>query len=193
MPLLPDINLTLFGEEIETVHQVKYLGVILDSNLTCNDHIEYLDKNSTQKLGILGKVRKCLDRSTSLTLYKSLILPHFDYCDSIYLHTTQMNLQKLQFIQNSVCRMLLLAPHDTHVVDMHRDLNLMYLDTQRKIHMQLLNHQNVYFDGYESLSRFYIPVMPVQGRITRQETRQEMHTPRVKSLYGRKAFSFTVH
>ena len=49
----------------------------------------------------------------------------------------------------------------------------------------------MYFDDYASLSSFYTPIMPVQGRVTRQVTRQEMHIPRVKSLHGRKAFLFT--
>ena len=60
------MRLTLFGEEIEQVTEMKYLGIILDHNLTFNQHIEYLGKKSTQKLGAIAKVRKCCSKSIEL-------------------------------------------------------------------------------------------------------------------------------
>ena len=91
------------------------MGVILDKNLNFNNHIDFLVKKSTQKLGALGKVRKCVRRSTALMLYKIMNLPHFDYCSIIYMNTSELNLPKLQVIQNSACRIILLADRDSHV------------------------------------------------------------------------------
>ena len=89
---LPDVTLTVFGSRIERVHEIKYLGVILDQNLNFNSHIDFIVKKSSQKLGALAMVRKCINRPTSLMLYKSMILPHFDYCSIVYMNTSQANL-----------------------------------------------------------------------------------------------------
>ena len=132
------------------VTDIKYLGLILDQNLIFNWHIDS-KKKATQKLGALGKVWKCVHPSTALTPNKSWVLLHSEYCDSAYIQTSQLNLNTLQIIQNSACRTLLLASRDCQTSDMHRDLNLMYLNTRRLIHVQSLNHRNIYFEENATL------------------------------------------
>ena len=177
----------MFGKEIQRVDEMKYLGVILDKNLNFSSHIEFLIKKSTQKLGALAKVRKCINRSTSLMLYKSMLLPHFDYCDIVYMHTSQVNLNRLQLIQNSACRIILLADRECHISDMHRDLNLKYLSTRRKIHLNIFNHCNVFPETETVVSNMYVPLSSVTGRSTRQSEYYHLKVGRVRTCYGQKA------
>ena len=90
-----------------------------------------------KKLGILYKSKDDLDRSTKILLYKSLILPHIDYCDLVYMNTTEKNLNKLQMIQNCACRIILGADNDTSVQHMHQELDLPTLNQRRKYHQAL--------------------------------------------------------
>ena len=115
------MTLDLYGKEIEQVDQMKYLGVILDSCLNFEAHIDFLMDKATKKLGAIRKVWDLLDRSTTLILYKSLVLPHSDYCDTVYMTSPLKNLNKLQLIQNSACRTILLSNRDTSIVDMHAE------------------------------------------------------------------------
>ena len=144
---------------------MKYLGVILDNHLTFNQYIEYLGKKSTQKLGAIAKVRKCIGRSTTLMLYASMVLPHFDYCDIVYMNTSISNLNRLQYIQNSTCRIILLADKDTRIIDMHGELNLEMLITRRKIHLNVFNHKNVYPEISTTITCMYVPVTTVSRRL----------------------------
>ena len=60
----------------------KHLGLILDSELTFNRHLK--EKISKTNNGIL-RIRKLycyLCRSILLTVYKSFITSHLDYCDA---------------------------------------------------------------------------------------------------------------
>ena len=86
---------------------MKYLGVSLDDRLSFDEHVNYMYTKASQKLGILRRSREYLDKSTSLIPYKSLVLPHLDYCDLVYMNTTVQNLIKLQLIQNGACRTIL--------------------------------------------------------------------------------------
>ena len=181
-------NLGILGEPIERVYHFKYLGVILDQYLSFNEHIEYLLSKANQKLGVLRKVRKCLNRSLSLTLYKSLVLPHFDYCDVVYSCTSQENLRKLQLIQSSACRTLLLAESDRHIVDLHKKLHLDMLSTRRELHLTNLCHQNIYFDGLVGLPDFFVLVSPVVGRRTRSCATYCMKVPKTRTVLGQRAF-----
>ena len=107
---------------IERVSATKYLGVILDDHLTFEEHVSFVHKKASKKLGILYKSNDYLDRSTKILLYKSLILPHIDYCDLVYMNTTAKNLNMLQLIQNCACTIILGADKDTNVKTMHQQL-----------------------------------------------------------------------
>ena len=65
---------------LSRVYQFKYLGVMLDPYLSWNDHINYIGRNKTVKLGMLRKARKVIPRELCLTLNNSMILPVFDNC-----------------------------------------------------------------------------------------------------------------
>ncbi len=122
------------NEIVENVEIFKYLGMILDPSLTFSAHINKLYKKTCSKIGMIKKVRYLSDHSIALTLYKSLVLPHLDYCDTIYMTSNQEDLNKLQLAQNVACRTLLLADKYEHIDAMHQELKLEKLEVRRKFH-----------------------------------------------------------
>ena len=94
-----DQSLFINGEPIDRVSSMKYLGLLLDEVLSFNGHVDYLHKISAC-IGLLHCSCKFLDRKTALTLYKSLVLPHSDYGDTIFSTTSQGNSERLQKLQN---------------------------------------------------------------------------------------------
>ena len=98
----PGLNLSIGGQKIERVEAIKYLRVLLGDGLTFQHHVQYVIAKSTKKLGILRKSRDFLDRKTPILLYKSLVLPHIDYCDLTYITVTEYNLHQLQLVKCGV-------------------------------------------------------------------------------------------
>ncbi len=178
-----DVN----GQELERVQHMKYLGVILDSQLTFDEHVNFIHSKAVKKLGIVRKSREFLDRKTSLTLYRSSVLPHLDYCDLIYENTSKTNLNKLQLVQNSACRIMLLADKRTSVSQMHKDLNLLPLDKCRDLHraQDCFKHIN---DKTSSLS--YMFIEKDSARPTRHGQTKQVHCPDLRTNYGHKAYSY---
>ena len=123
-------------------------------------------------------------------LYKNMVLPHLDYCDIVYMNTSLNNLNRLQLIQNSACRIILLADKDTRMADMHRDLKLEMLCTRCSIHLNCFNHKNVYPEVDTLIRAMYIPVTNVSSRQTRQSMSLCMRVPVVRSCTGQRAISF---
>ena len=113
--------------------------------------IRHHSDKATRKLGVIRKVNECLNRSTVLTLYKSLVLPLFDYCDTVYMSTSLANLSKLQLIHNQACRTILLAGRYISVLDMHRTLKLQLLQDRRMVHMALECHKSIHFEGLDTM------------------------------------------
>ena len=101
------MELRIGNESIEKVSTFKYLGLVMDEHLSFEMHIDKLYNKTYSKIGVIKKVRNCLDNKLALTLYKSLVLPHIDYCDVVYVSATKESLSKLQLVQNKACQVIL--------------------------------------------------------------------------------------
>ena len=185
----PDLNITINGKNLERVEVMKYLGVFLDEHLTFSTHIAEICQKSSKKLGILRKSRELLDQSTSLLLYKSLVVPYIDYCNTVYMVANETDLKKLQLIQNTACRTVLRADKRTNIADMHASLNLLTLADRRTLHFKTECYKNVH-DKNASLSRLFILECDIRVRQTRNTVALSMHVPDLRSILGRKLFSY---
>ena len=76
--------MTILGETIGQVQETKFLGIMLDSKLSWNSHIEYISKKISKGIGILCKARKYLPKNTLITLYYSFVYPYLNYCLEVW-------------------------------------------------------------------------------------------------------------
>ena len=73
-------NLKVNNSNIERVTQFNFLGVILHSYMTWNKHINHISTKIARSIGILYRLRNVYPESVLITIYNTLILPHFHYC-----------------------------------------------------------------------------------------------------------------
>ena len=62
----------------------KHLGIVLDSKLNFNTHIDQKIKKCNKLIGLMKRLSVNLPRSVLLTIYKSFIRPHLEYGDILY-------------------------------------------------------------------------------------------------------------
>ena len=62
----------------------KHLGLYLDEKLNFQDYINAKTLKENKGIGIIKRLWNTLPRKSLLTIYKSFIRPHLDYCDIIY-------------------------------------------------------------------------------------------------------------
>jgi len=72
------------GVAINQVSSTKFLGVIINENLTWSNHIEVIKQKVRKSTGIICKIRYCLPQNVLHLLYFALIHPYFDYCNIIW-------------------------------------------------------------------------------------------------------------
>jgi len=78
------INVTLGGESVKHVMLIKCLGIILDSSLSLNQHVDYIKKKVSKMLGIFSRARPSLTIESRKRLFKLMILPIFNYCGAVF-------------------------------------------------------------------------------------------------------------
>lgn len=103
------------GEEIERVDQLKYLGVIIDSRLKFTEHIDYIEKKLASKIGCMYRASNKLTFLSKITIYRSTVVPHFQYCSSVLFLANETDLRRLQVQQNKIMRLTLKCKRDTSI------------------------------------------------------------------------------
>ncbi|KAJ7392266.1 hypothetical protein OS493_013645 [Desmophyllum pertusum] len=104
------------GKELSTVDTVKDLGVVLDSQLSFNEHIGILVPDLMGKLSMINRIRHLLDQPTLLMVINSLVLSKLLYCSSVWSGTrTSVHLSVAEISSAFKNRSLFLRTHDVLV------------------------------------------------------------------------------
>ena len=84
-----ECNKTLYycNDDIKQVKSTKYLGIIIDSNLTWEDHIDYLYKKIIKFTSIFYKLRENLPTVVKKMLYFAFIHSQMAYGIEVYGNT----------------------------------------------------------------------------------------------------------
>ena len=101
------LDLTLDGENLNQVTEMKYLGLILDRHLTFENHVNSICRKVSIRTKMLWRVRCFIPRSLARILYQSLIYTHFTYCNFIIDAASENLKSKLQCYHNSALRAIL--------------------------------------------------------------------------------------
>ena len=103
-----DLNLKLDGSDIEQTNSLKYLGLSIDCNLRYDVYLNELVNKISRATGVLRRASRYVSHKTRLTLYNTLVLPHLDYCSTIWGNNiSKGDIKRLQRLQNCAMRIIL--------------------------------------------------------------------------------------
>ena len=77
----PELNVDLDNTLLERVNHTKFLGVLIDENLTWKYHIDCISKTLSRNIGIMNKLKQCIPDRILYTLYCTFTLPQLWYTD----------------------------------------------------------------------------------------------------------------
>ena len=90
------------GVEIEEETEIKDLGVLMNKDMTFSSQIQKAVTKAKQKSGWILRTFRCRDRDAIMTLYKSLVLPHLEYCSVLVSPHQITEIQLLESVQRSM-------------------------------------------------------------------------------------------
>lgn len=125
-------QITIDNETVESVCEIKYLGVLIDNKLNFNNNVNYICKKMSKKYGLLCRISKYLNINSKITIYKSIISPHIDYCSSLLFLSNETQLKRLQKIQNKIMRVVIGCSRYTSIASMLETLQ--WLSVKQRIY-----------------------------------------------------------
>lgn len=114
-----ELRLKLYGQELEQVKIVKFLGMWMDSKLTWKKHIDQIVEKGKKGINVLKCLAGCdwgASRASLLNIYDALIRSIFDYGCMVYRSAAKTNLKKLDIIQVQALRICCGAVKSSPVV-----------------------------------------------------------------------------
>lgn len=129
-PFLPNIQVR--GDDIQIVEKFKYLGVMIDQKLKFDAQLGNTVRSVNSKLYLLAKVRRCINSSTALTIYKSMVLPYLEFANCFLMGCTQTEKVKLQRLQNRGLKIALARDRLYDTNQLHVEGNIEKWETRAK-------------------------------------------------------------
>ena len=70
----------------------KLLGIKIGNNLNFKEHIEYLCKNTSQKINALSRLASSMNFEQRRLIMNSFVICHFSYCPVVWMfHSRKLN------------------------------------------------------------------------------------------------------
>ena len=101
---LKNVTLLLNKKAIQQTNYVKYLGILIDSQLTFKDHIMAVSIKVARITGAMCRIRCYVNDNTLKMIYNSLIYPHLLYGIPIWGNADDTYLKSLLTLQKKAVR-----------------------------------------------------------------------------------------
>jgi hypothetical protein len=121
--LLPELKID--KRTIQRKHVTKFLGILIDENLTWNHHINNINSKICKSIGILYKSRDMLNKHLMKQFYYSFIHSYLSYGNIAWCSTNKTKLQSLYRSQKHALRTITFKNRLTHSKPIFDKLNIL--------------------------------------------------------------------
>ena len=144
------VDVQLQGTTIPETESVRYLGLTIDQDLSWKTHVSNVRKKAFAAIGCIRRASRYLPVKIRKMLYNSLVLPHLDYCSTVWHSCNQTLSQSVEHSQNYAMRVILNQPPRMRSASLRDQLHWTTLRQRRhnqtlcQVHRCLLRQAPVY-------------------------------------------------
>ena len=104
---------------------VKYLGVLIDENLSWKNHLDCVITKISKTIGMIAKLRHSVPSSVLTNIYKSLILLYLTYGLVAWGNTSKNYLNKIVVLQKRVLRLIYFVDRKEHAIPLFENAKIL--------------------------------------------------------------------
>ena len=112
---------------LESKEYIKYIGILIDKNLTWKHHIDTVSLKISKMGGLLAKLRQFVPRQILLKIYQSLIYPYITYGLAAWGQAAKTYLNKIPLLQKRALQKINSDRRD-HAIPIFTDANVLPLN-----------------------------------------------------------------
>ena len=173
--------------QLQRVKSVKYLGVMLDENITWSDHISYLSKKLSRCAGIFSKLRYYLNKEVLIKVYHSLFNSHLQYATLCWGSASITNLNRLQILQNRALRNIFKAQRFYRLDNLYLNCRILKVKDLYNLEVAKFMHKHHNASLPSCFASFFSCSFQ---RFTRTSTNHNYNTPFYRTSRGQRSIKF---
>jgi len=185
-----EVELRLGNVTLKQINCCKYLGIIIDNNLTWHEHIDYIYNKILNFTSIFYKTRHILPYKVLITIYFAFVYSHLLYGIEIYGNTHRGYLNKLMVLNNKLLQILQNAPRNAPVPDLYKNFNTLTIPDLHIFQILVLIHK--FFCHKETLTLIFTSYFNEDFLFHNYDTsnRDNLHLVRCNIYYGSKSVKY---
>ena len=164
-----DFRITLDGVDLERVTNCKFLGVIIQENLSWSDHINYVANKVSKVNGILARLKHQLPAHIMRIIYNSLFRSHLTYGICVWGGAPNTLLNRLIKLQKKAIRHVCGAKYNAHTEPLFKKINSLRLPDC----FQLQCSKLMYKKKLNILHTYHASKIKTNAEIRSKSTRQD--------------------
>ncbi len=182
------ITLSVDGSIMKFKTKLKNLGVIFDSNLTFEPHVQGTVKTSFFHLRNIARLRPMLSFPVAERLINTFVFTRIDYCNALLAGASKATLNKLQVVQNSAARILTRTRMRDHITPVLESLHWLPVSFRVDFKILMLTYKALHGLAPQYLSDLLIPYTPTRDLRSSETGLLTVPLTRLR-LMGDRAFS----
>jgi hypothetical protein len=186
LPELPQVS--FLGSTLHPATSAKDLGVILDSNLSYDQHITHVISSCFSKLSQINRVKDSFDEHTLKLIITSLVFSKMLYCSTVWSNTSAGNINKLQSIQNFASKIVTNSKKYDRVTPLLRQLNWLPVKQMLYVKDAVLTYKCVNGLVPLYLSEKLTKRSNIHSRYTRNH--DSLNIPMFRTATGQRTFQY---
>ena len=108
------LKLNVNGTGIKSYDSITMLGVDIDNALNFSGHISNIWEKSSQRVGVISRLRSLTPQTAELQLFKGSILPYLTYFSTVWNFCKARDSRKLERVQERALRAIYCDSNSTY-------------------------------------------------------------------------------
>ena len=176
---------------IQISNQEKLLGINIDSELSWSSQVDNTLKKCNTLLYLLSRIKQYLSIPVRKLFYNAYILPHLDYCCTIWGNSTADSINSVIKFQKRAARLILDKDFDTPSVDLFAELNWMTFPERVQFQKAIMMFKTMNNLAPTYMNNLFQYTNEIHNRNLRSTTENLLYVPKPKCEIFRNSFAYS--
>ena len=183
------LNIKIEDNSIDSVQHTKFLGVIIDSQLSFKEHVNFVKSKISKNLGIIYRAKKFLSHECLVSLYYSFIYPYLVYCVCVWGNAGLTTVLPIVALQNRIVKTIVSASKFTSPHPLYKHLNILKFSDIYDLNVLIFTYK--FKNGMlpHVCNNFFIINSNIHNHRTRQYN--DFHPPNCRTEIRKKSLQYS--